>query len=114
METAGTVRELGLPQPLPCGSAALGAGNRAVSVWAVRVGLGLLLLCAAALKTHALLVETRALRGLPISPGPGGLLIAAELSLGLWLLSGSARRGSWWAAVVGFAGLCLVSHWPRR
>ncbi|MBX9788904.1 MAG: hypothetical protein K2Y37_08295 [Pirellulales bacterium] len=80
------------------------AGNQGV-----RVGLGLLLLCAAALKGHALVVVTGASRGLLISPGPGALLIAAELSLGLWLLSGLARQGSWWVALVGFAGLSCVS-----
>jgi hypothetical protein len=77
--------------------------------WGVHVGLGLLLLCAASLKTHALVVLTGNLGGLPISPGPGGLLIAAELSLGLWLLSGFARRGSWWAALISFGGLSCVS-----
>ncbi len=74
----------------------------------VRVILGLLLLAAASLKAYDAI---RRGGTSPIEPSEKihHLVVAGELVLGLWLMSGKASSWNWFAAVSGFGCLALVS-----
>jgi methylamine utilization protein MauE/uncharacterized protein DUF1573 len=84
--------------------------NFATRGWdALRIGLGILLLTAAILKFAGMQVS-----GVPrvgrFASVPVQMAAAEwELALGLWLLSGAARTGSWVAAVVTFGIFASVS-----
>ncbi|MCX5647508.1 MAG: DUF1573 domain-containing protein [Planctomycetota bacterium] len=76
----------------------------------MRTALGLLLLVAAALKTHQLATEPVPGEGLLSSRGFQIVWVEGEILLGLWLVSGLARRAAWAAALacfVVFVGVTL-------
>lgn len=71
--------------------------------------LGLVLLAASILKAHELATGTVAEDGLLTSRWFRITLVELELALGLWLFSGSYPKQARLAALVVFAGFCLVS-----
>lgn len=73
--------------------------------------LGSLLLSAAGLKIHALIVDPLSQDGFITSSWVHLLMIEAELVIGLWLLSGIAKWVGWIIALVLFAGLTLISFY---
>src|ERR1022692_2385622 len=76
--------------------------------------LGLLLLIAAGLKVYGFGVDPVARMGIFSSPAFQFTVIAFEISLGLWLLSGIQPIGSWVAVLItffGFAGASFYQGW---
>lgn len=78
---------------------------------AVSIVLGMLLLGAAGLKTHALLTDPSPGMSLFSSPRWQIAFIELEVVLGLWLLSGFSSAGAWAAAVGVFSLLAGVSFY---
>lgn len=76
---------------------------------AVRILLGLVLLTAAGFKAYALWGDPSPLLGLFSSPRWQVLFIEAEVLLGLWLLTGLAPLGAWFAASCLFTLMAGVS-----
>jgi hypothetical protein len=68
------------------------------------VVLGVLLLAAAGLKAHGLALEPTGEHTLLSSPRLQIATVEVEVLLGLWLLSGQARRAAW-AVALGFFGI---------
>jgi hypothetical protein len=77
----------------------------------VRVALGMLILCAAALKMHELLTRPVAGSGFLNLYGMRLSIIEAELVLSTWLLSGYLTRVSHRIAVATMAVFCGVALW---
>lgn len=75
----------------------------------VRIGLGLLLLAAAGLKFYGLGVSAMPSVGWFAQPWVQLAAAEWELVLGLWLISGSYPKGSWFAAVATFLTFAGVS-----
>jgi len=71
--------------------------------------LGLVLLVAAGLKGHELALDPLADDSFLASPRLQIALVELEILLGLWLLSGLARRGAWVAALGFFIAVAGVS-----
>ena len=74
---------------------------------ALRVLLGLLL--AAGLKAHQLATEPMAERRLLTSRWFRIFWVDAEIALGMWLLSGLARRAAWLVAIACFGVFSVVT-----
>lgn len=94
----------------PVGEGAAGrpqARGRGAEV--LRVVLGLLLLTAAALKSHGLALDPLAEDSFLSSPRLQIATIQVEVLLGLWLLSGWMRRVAWVVAIGFFGVMALVS-----
>ena len=72
-------------------------------------GVAVLLLAAAGLKLYGWNVSPFAQYGWLLSPAVQTAAVGWELFLGIWLLSGSARRLAWLAALVTFAAFAVVS-----
>lgn len=88
--------------------------NRRLGFRLVQVILGLLLLAAAGLKTVGLAVDPVARIGIFYSPSFQTLVIQFEFLIGLWLLSGFWRIGSYlvaFAAFAVFAAFSFYSGW---
>ncbi|MCR4415723.1 MAG: hypothetical protein NUV77_25195, partial [Thermoguttaceae bacterium] len=75
----------------------------------LRIFLGLLLVTAAGLKAHQLATEATVGDGIMHSRWFILTVTECELLLGVWLLSGIARRASWAATVMCFVGFAVVS-----
>jgi hypothetical protein len=75
----------------------------------VRICLGLLLVVAAAMKTHQLGTQPLLHGGLLDNRWLLMALVEGELALAIWLLSGVRPRASWTASVVCFSGFALVA-----
>ncbi|MBI1829924.1 MAG: DUF1573 domain-containing protein [Planctomycetes bacterium] len=73
--------------------------------------LGVLLLAAAGLKVYGFGVDPVARMGLLSSSAFQFLVIAFELALGFWLLSGQYPIGAWLIVLVTFAGFACVSFY---
>ncbi len=83
------------------------------SRWILR-SVGMLLLAAGALKASGLGVDPVARTGVFSAPAFQFLVIAFELILGVWLLSGSQPIGSWMVTLltfIGFAGVTFHQGW---
>ncbi len=78
--------------------------NRVVSVL-----LGGLLLIAAVLKTHGLVVDPLSQDSFLLTPWMQIAIIEVEVLLGLWLVSGLANRASSLCALVFFVGMSCIS-----
>ncbi len=79
----------------------------------VRIGLGVLLLTAAALKGHQLATEPVAETGLLTSRWFLIGVVEFELFFGLWLLAGLYPKWTWRATLLCFGGFACVA-WPSR
>ncbi len=71
--------------------------------------LGLLLLTAALLKGSGLGVDPVSRMGIFSAPAFQFLVVAFEVSLGFWLLSGKLPSGAWLTVLMAFAGFAVVS-----
>jgi hypothetical protein len=72
-------------------------------------GAGVLLLVAAGLKLYGWNVSPFAQYGWLLSPAVQTVAVGWELFLGVWLLSGTARRWAWVFALLTFTAFALVS-----
>ncbi len=75
----------------------------------IAIGLGLLLLAAAGLKLYGQSVSAVPAVGWFATPWLQMAAAEWEVVLGLWLLSGAARRGAWLAAFATFVAFAAVS-----
>ena len=75
----------------------------------VRISLGVLLIAAAGLKLYGLGVSAIPRVGWFAQPWVQLAAAEWELVLGFWLVSGSAPRLSWMAAVLTFASFAAIS-----
>jgi hypothetical protein len=71
--------------------------------------LGLILLAAAGLKLYGLQFQPFAQHGLLLQASVQIAIVEWEIVLGLWLLSGFARAGAWFAAIFTFLSFAAVS-----
>lgn len=102
--------DLSVPTDPVVRSATLGGWRDCISRLLL-VGVGLLLLAAAALKLGAGEAGTLGQNSVLFSPPVQMLSVVAEIVLGVWLVGGWWRPGAWAAASLFFALMAGVSLW---
>jgi hypothetical protein len=75
----------------------------------MQIGLGLILIAAAGLKLYGLQIQPFAQHGLLLNESVRMAIVEWEIVLGLWLISGYARAGAWFAATLTFLAFAMVS-----